>query len=213
MEVRRNMEQFLKERVIPVVIIDHVEDAVALARALCAGGLHTMELTLRTPAAEACIAAIKARVPEMQVGVGTVLSVAQVDRVVELGGSFAVAPGLNPRIVRRAQERGLPFAPGVMTPTDVELALELGCRVQKFFPASVAGGLDMLKALAGPYAHTGVKFIPLGGINAANMKDFLALPVVGAIGGSWLADKKLIAAKDWAGITRLAAEAAERAKQ
>lgn len=201
------MEQFLKERVIPVVIIDHVEDAVALARALCAGGLHTMELTLRTPAAEACIAAIKARVPEMQVGVGTVLSVGQVDRVVGLGGSFAVAPGLNPRIVRHAQERGLPFAPGVMTPTDVELALELGCRVQKFFPASVAGGLDMLKALAGPYAHTGVKFIPLGGINAANMKDFLALPVVGAIGGSWLADKKLIAAKDWAGITKLAHEA------
>jgi len=206
------MELFLKERVIPVVIIDNVEDSISLARALCAGGLHTMELTLRTPAAEACIAAIRKNVPEMKVGVGTVLALRQVDRVVELGGSFAVAPGLNPNVVRRAQELGLPFAPGVMTPTDVETALELGCRVQKFFPASVAGGLEMLKALAGPYAHTGVRFIPLGGINAANMKDYLALPVVGAVGGSWLADKKLIAAKDWAGITRLAMEAAEAAR-
>lgn len=201
------MNEFLKERVIPVVIIDRVEDAVALARALCEGGLHTMELTLRTPAAEDCIAAIRKNVPEMNVGVGTVLSVAQVDRVVELGGAFAVAPGLNPKIVRRAQEKNLPFAPGVMTPTDVETALELGCQVQKFFPASVAGGLEMLKALAGPYAHTGVKFIPLGGVNAQNMRDYLALPVVGAIGGSWLVDKKLIAAKDWAGITKLASDA------
>jgi 2-dehydro-3-deoxyphosphogluconate aldolase/(4S)-4-hydroxy-2-oxoglutarate aldolase len=207
------METFLKERVIPVVIIDNVEDSVALARALCAGGLHTMELTLRTPAAEACIAAIKKNVPEMKVGVGTVLSVQQVDRVVELGGSFAVAPGFNPKIVRHAQTRGLPFAPGVMTPTDVELALELGCKVQKFFPASVAGGLEMLKALAGPYAHTGIKFIPLGGVNAQNMADYLSLPVVGAIGGSWLADKKMIAEKNWAGITGLAAAAVEIASK
>ncbi len=198
------MKEFIKERVIPVVIIDDVENAVSLARALCAGGLHTMELTLRTPAAEASIAAIKKNVPEMKVGAGTVLSVEQVDRVVELGASFAVAPGLNPKVVRRAQEKGLPFAPGVMTPTDVEAALDLGCLVQKFFPASVAGGVEMLKALAGPYAHTGVKFIPLGGIYSLNMADFLAVPVVGAIGGSWLADKKMIAAKDWAGITKLA---------
>lgn len=207
------MNEFLKERVIPVVIIDNVEDSVALARALCAGGLHTMELTLRTPAAEDCIAAIRKNVPEMKVGVGTVLSVQQVDRVVELGGSFAVAPGLNPKIVRRAQEKNLPFAPGVMTPTDVETALDLGCKVQKFFPASVAGGLEMLKALAGPYAHTGVKFIPLGGINSLNMHEYLSLPVVGAIGGSWLADKKMIAAKDWAGITKLAQGAVNIASQ
>jgi 2-dehydro-3-deoxyphosphogluconate aldolase/(4S)-4-hydroxy-2-oxoglutarate aldolase len=198
------MREFIKERVIPVAILDNVEDAVQIARALCAGGLHTMELTLRTPAAEACLSAIRKQVPEMKVGAGTVLTVEQVDRVVELGAYFAVAPGLNPKIVRRAQEKKLPFAPGVMTPTDVELAFDLGCTVQKFFPASVAGGVEMVKALAGPYAHVGIKFIPLGGINPANAADYLALPVVGAIGGSWLVDKKLIAAKDWAGLTKLA---------
>lgn len=207
------MLELLNERVVPVAIFDNVDDAVNAARALCAGGLHTMELTLRTPAAEDCIAAIRREVPEMKVGAGTVLALDQLDRVAKLGAAFAVAPGLNPKIVRRAQEIGLPFAPGVMTPTDVETALELGCKVQKFFPASVAGGLEMLKALAGPYAHTGVKFIPLGGVNAANMRDYLALSVVGAVGGSWLLDKKLIAAKDWAGITKLAREAAELAKK
>ena len=208
-----NMIELLNERIVPVAVFDRVEDAVAVARALCAGGLHTMELTLRTPAAESCIAAIRRDVPEMKVGAGTVLTVEQVDRVCALGAFFAVAPGLNPKIVRRAQEKNLPFAPGVMTPTEVEAALELGCTVQKFFPASVAGGLEMLKALAGPYAHTGVKFIPLGGVNAQNMGEFLALPIVGAIGGSWLVDKKLIAAKDWNGITKLAQGAVEIASR
>lgn len=201
------MQRFLSERVVPVAVIDSVADAPLIARALCDGGLHTIELTLRTPAAEDCIAAIREKVPEMRIGAGTVLSVEQVDRVIELGAAFAVSPGLNPKVVRRAQELGLPFAPGVMTPTDVEAALDLGCKVQKFFPASVAGGLEMLKALAGPYAHTGVKFIPLGGVNPGNASEFLALPIVGAVGGSWLLDNKLIAAKDWAGITKLAQEA------
>lgn len=201
------MQQFLSERIVPVAVIDSVADAPAIAQALCDGGLHTIELTLRTPAAEDCIAAIRAKVPDMKIGAGTVLSVEQVDRVIELGASFAVSPGLNPKVVRRAQERGLPFAPGVMTPTDVEAAMDLGCKVLKFFPASVAGGLEMLKALAGPYAHTGVKFIPLGGVNPGNAAEFLALPIVGAVGGSWLLDKKLLAAKDWAGITKLAREA------
>ena len=206
------MQRFIAERVVPVGIFDRVDDAVNAARALVAGGLHTMELTLRTPASEEALAAVRREVPEMLAGAGTVLSPAQVDRVIELGGAFAVSPGLNPKVVRRAIERGLPFAPGVMTPTDVEAAMDLGCKVLKFFPASVAGGLEMLKALAGPYQHTGVKFIPLGGVNAANMGEFLALPVVGAIGGSWLLDKKLVAAKDWAGITALAAAAVAKAR-
>jgi 2-dehydro-3-deoxyphosphogluconate aldolase/(4S)-4-hydroxy-2-oxoglutarate aldolase len=201
------METILKERVVPVAVIDRVEDAPLIARALLAGGLSTLELTLRTPAALDCIRAIRKEVPEMIVGAGTVLTVAQVRDVAEAGAFFAVSPGLNPRILLAAKTRRLPFYPGVMTPSDVEHGLEHGCTLQKFFPASVAGGLDMIKALAGPYAHTGLKLIPLGGITVQNMMDYLAHPLVAAVGGSWLVDKKLVAAKDWAGITQLAAEA------
>lgn len=202
----------IEQRVVPVAVIEHLEDAVPIARALLAGGLGTLELTLRTPAALDCIKAIRKEVPEMKVGAGTVLTAAQVREVSEAGAAFAVAPGLNPRVLAAAKIRKLPFFPGVMTPSDVEQGLEHGCLLQKFFPASVAGGLDMIKALAGPYAHTGLKLIPLGGVTAQNMKDYLAHPMVAAVGGSWLADKKLIDAKDWVGITKLAAETAAIAR-
>ena len=201
------MKPILEQRVVPVAVIEKVEDAPHIARALLAGGLSTLELTLRTPAALDCIKAVRRHVPGMMVGAGTMLSVEQLDQVADAGAFFAVAPGMNARIVRHALGRSLPFYPGVMTPSDVECALELGCTLQKFFPASVAGGLDMIKALAGPYAHTGLKLIPLGGVTAQNMKDYLTHPLVAAVGGSWLIDKKLVAAKDWAGITKLAAEA------
>lgn len=177
------------------------------SRALLEGGLSTMELTLRTPAALDCIRTIRKEVPELMVGAGTVLSPEQVRQVVEAGAYFAVAPGFNRRVVEAAHAMGLPFYPGVMTPSDVESALELGCTLQKFFPASAAGGLEMIKALAGPYAHTGLKLIPLGGITAGNMKQYLDHPLVAAVGGSWLVDKKHIAAGDWAGITALVKEA------
>ena len=193
---------------VPVAVIERAEDAPALARALLAGGLGTLELTLRTPAALDALRAIRREVPEMKVGAGTVLTLEQVEAVAAAGACFAVAPGLNPRVVRHAQARGLPFFPGVMTPSDVELGLELGCLLQKFFPASVAGGLDMIRALAGPYGHTGLKLIPLGGVTAQNMRDYLAHPLVGAVGGSWLVDRKQVAAGRWEAITQLAAEAA-----
>lgn len=201
------MNELLEQRVVPVAVIDTVEDAAPIARALLAGGLSTLELTLRTPAALDCIRTIRREVPAMKVGAGTVLTREQVDLVADAGAYFAVAPGLNPRIVQHAQARGLPFYPGVMTPSDVEHALELGCTLQKLFPASVAGGLELVKALAGPYAHTGLKLIPLGGVTAQNMKDYLAHPLVAAVGGSWLVDKKLVARKDWTGITQLVQEA------
>jgi 2-dehydro-3-deoxyphosphogluconate aldolase/(4S)-4-hydroxy-2-oxoglutarate aldolase len=197
----------LEQRVVPVAVIENVEDAIPIARALLTGGLSTLELTLRTPAALDCIRAIRREVPAMKVGAGTVLTREQVNLVADAGAYFAVAPGLNPRIVQHAQARGLSFYPGVMTPSDVEHALELGCTLQKLFPASVAGGLELVKALAGPYGHTGLKLIPLGGVTAQNMKDYLAHPLVAAVGGSWLVDKKLVAAKDWAGITQLVQEA------
>ncbi|HMP74907.1 MAG TPA: bifunctional 4-hydroxy-2-oxoglutarate aldolase/2-dehydro-3-deoxy-phosphogluconate aldolase [Kiritimatiellia bacterium] len=206
------MQEILDQRVVPVAVIERVEDAVPVAKALIAGGLTTLELTLRTPAALECLIAIRRDVPEMKVGAGTVLTSEQVRKVAEAGAYFAVAPGLNPRIVALAKVRKLPFYPGVMTPSDVEHGLELGCTLQKFFPAEAAGGLNMIKALAGPYAHTGLKLIPLGGVTAQNMKEYLANPLVAAVGGSWLVDKKLVAAKDWSGITALAREAATLAK-
>lgn len=201
------MDALLTQRVVPVAVIEHEADAAPIARALLAGGLSTLELTLRTPAALDCIRAIRKAVPEMQVGAGTVLTAEQVRDVSEAGAFFAVSPGLNPRVLAAAKIHRLPFYPGVMTPSDVELGLEHGCKLQKLFPASVAGGIEMVKALAGPYAHTGLKLIPLGGITVHNMKDYLAHPLVAAVGGSWLVDPQRVAAKDWTGITERAAEA------
>lgn len=201
------MELILKKRVVPVAVLDKVEDAVPLAKALSDGGLPIIEVTFRTPAAADCIRAIKQALPAMLVGAGTLLDADQVKRAKEAGAQFGVAPGLNETVVKASLALGMPFVPGVMTPSEVECALALGCKLQKLFPASVAGGLEMLKALAGPYDHTGVKFIPLGGVNAKTAADYLALPIVAAIGGSWMCDKKLIAGKDWAQITRLTKEA------
>ncbi len=205
-------KRILEQRIIPVATIERVEDAVPVAEALKAGGLASIEITLRTAAAEECIAAIRKAMPDMLVGAGTILSTEQVDRVVERGAMFGVAPGLNPAVVRWAREKDLLFIPGVMTPSEMELALTLGCTLLKFFPAEQAGGAAMLKAMAGPYGHTGVKFLPLGGVNIRNMADYLALPVVGGIGGSWLVDKRLIAAKDWPAITVRTREALAAAK-
>jgi 2-dehydro-3-deoxyphosphogluconate aldolase / (4S)-4-hydroxy-2-oxoglutarate aldolase len=200
------MNRIFQKRVVPVVVIDRAEDAVPLAEALQQGGLDIVEVTLRTPAAEESIRNIRRTFPAMLVGAGTVLETDQVKRAVDAGAQFGVAPGLNPDVVNASRRAGLPFIPGVMTPSDVEAALALGCKLQKFFPAEIAGGLNMLKALAGPYDHTGVKFVPLGGVTAATAPAYLALPIVAAIGGSWIAERKLIVAHKWSTITSLAAE-------
>lgn len=195
--------------IVAVLVIDRVEDAVPLARALLAGGVDVMELTLRTPAAIDALKAIKAAVPEMIAGVGTILTTDQVAQVVEAGGAFGVSPGVNPRVLAAAREAGLSFGPGVVTPTDIEIALEQGCKTLKFFPAEPSGGLAYLKAMAAPYAHLGVKFLPLGGINAKNMASYLAEPSITALGGSWLAPRELIKAGAWGQITALATEAVQ----
>lgn len=186
-----------------MVVLDHEEDAEPLAEALLGGGLDVMEITFRTAAAAGAIRRIAARYPTMLLGAGTLLEPDQVLRARDAGAVFGLAPGLNPRIVEAAAGCGLRFAPGVMTPGEVEQALALGCKLLKFFPAETAGGIGMLKALAGPYGHTGVRFIPTGGISAGNMGDYLKLPIVAAIGGSWMVDKALVAAGNWAEITRL----------
>jgi len=200
------MERIFKKRVVPVVTLDRLEDAVSVAEALQAGGLDIIEVTFRTPAAESCLRAIKKAFPQMLVGAGTLLDTDQVKRARDAGAQFGVAPGLNEAVVQASLALGMPFVPGVMTPSDVERGLALGCKLQKFFPASVAGGLEMVNAIAGPYAHTGLKLIPLGGLNVKNAPDYLKLPIVAAIGGSWIADKKTIAAKNWTQITTFARE-------
>lgn len=193
--------------VIAVLVVDDARHAVPLARALLAGGVDVMELTLRTPAAIDCLKAVRGEVPEMLAGIGTVLNAEQVDEVVDAGAAFAVAPGFNRRVVERAQERGLPFAPGIMTPSDIEAAVELGCRELKFFPAEPTGGVKLLKSMKAPYAHLGLKFIPLGGLNPQNMTTYLADPDVPAIGGSWIARPQMIRDEAWDRITESAAEA------
>ncbi len=195
--------------IIAVLIIDNEEDSVPLARALLAGGVNIMELTLRTEAALGALMRIRSEVPDMIAGVGTILTIDQLKQAIEAGAAFGVSPGVNPRILAAAREAGLSFGPGVVTPTDMEVALEHGCKLLKFFPAEPSGGLSYLKAAAAPYLHLGVKFVPLGGINAGNMGSYLADPLISALGGSWLAPRELIQKKDWSKITKLASEAVQ----
>lgn len=193
--------------IIAVLVIDNAEHAVPLARTLLDNGVSVMELTLRTPAALDALRKIRNEVPEMIAGAGTVLTTAQVDEVFEAGAEFAVAPGLNRRVIERAKQLGLSFAPGIMTPSDIEAGIELGCRMLKFFPAETTGGLKHLKAIAAPYQHLKPSFIPLGGLTAGNMQSYVECPLVGAIGGSWIASRDAIAAQDWNTIGKNAAEA------
>lgn len=195
----------------PVVVLDSADDAEPLAEALLTGGLDIMEITFRTAAAEEAIRRISSKYPEILVGAGTLLEKDQVLRARDAGALFGLAPGLNPDVVATAKEVDLRFSPGVMTPSEIERALSLGCDILKFFPAGTAGGVEMLKALSGPYGHTGVKFIPTGGITSENLALYLKLPVVAAAGGSWMVAKPLIQSGRWPEITRLTKDALEYA--
>ena len=181
--------------VMPVIVLERVEDAVPLAEALVAGGIRVLEVTLRTPAALECVRAIRAAVPKAIVGVGTLTSVRQIDAAREAGAAFGVSPGLTRELLAHAAREGFAFLPGTMTPSEVMYALDAGYSAMKFFPAGPAGGVEMLKAFAGPFP--GVTFCPTGGIDAASAARYLALPNVACVGGSWLAPANLVAAKDW----------------
>lgn len=194
--------------VVPVVAIEDAKDALPLADALIAGNLPVAEITFRTAAGAEVIRILSQSRPDMLVGAGTVLTPDQAREAKDCGAAFAVAPGFNPRVVQAAQEAGLPFFPGVMTPSDVEAALELGCRQMKFFPAGPAGGVKMLQALTAPYAHMGVRFMPTGGVTPANLSEYLAVSSVTAVGGTWIATTASIREGDWDGIRQRAAEAA-----
>lgn len=196
-----------RARILSAAVIDDPVRAVPLARALLAGGLRVMEVTFRNPHAAECIRRIRREVPEMAVGAGTLLTPAQIDEARGAGAQFGVSPGFNPAVVRHAVAAKFPFVPGVLTPGEMEQSLELGCSVVKFFPAAAAGGPDFIRAIAAPYAHTALRLVPLGGIGEKNLADYLALPLVVAVGGSWLTDRKLAAAGRWDEITVLARRA------
>lgn len=191
--------------VIPVLVIEDIAHAVPLAEALVAGGLPVLEVTLRTDCAIAAIAAM-AGVAGAQVGAGTVLSQHDAMRAAAAGATFAVSPGATPALVAACSAQQLPLLPGAATASEVMALLELGYRTMKFFPAGPAGGPDMLKALHGPLPQA--TFCPTGGVGPGNAKDYLSLPNVACVGGSWVAPAKMMAAGDWAAITKLAAEAA-----
>jgi 2-dehydro-3-deoxyphosphogluconate aldolase/(4S)-4-hydroxy-2-oxoglutarate aldolase len=202
-------ERLARSGVVAVVTVENPEDAAPIARALLAGGVGAIELTFRTARAAEAIRRIRAEVPEILVGAGTLLNRPHVEAAIEVGAEFGVAPGCNPSTIAAARECGLPFAPGVMTPTDMEIALEHGCRVLKYFPASNLAGPSALESMAAPFAHLGLRFIPLGGINLASLPQWLASPSVLCVGGSWLAPREVIQRQDWAALQRDAQQAAE----
>jgi len=191
-------------RLVPVVVLDDAADADALAGALCAGGLPVAEVTFRTAAAADSIRAMWSR-GDILVGAGTVLTVAQVDQAVAAGARFVVSPGLSRAVVERCQEKGVPALPGAVTATEVQAALELGITTVKFFPAGTSGGAAAIKALAAPFGD--VRFVPTGGVGPKNLAEYLAMPVVAAVGGSWMVPRDRVRSGDFAGIQALTAEA------
>lgn len=201
------LEEFSKIGIIPVIALDDAKDAAPLAEALIKGGLPCAEVTFRTAAAEESIRIMASQFPEMLVGAGTVLTTEQVDRAVAAGAKFIVSPGLNPKVVKYCVEKGIPVTPGTSNPSDIEQAIELGLDVVKFFPAEAAGGLNMIKSMAAPY--TNMKFMPTGGINAANLKSYLDFKKIIACGGSWMVKKDLVAAGEFDKITELTREAVQ----
>jgi len=194
------LDKITQYGVVPIIAIESGEAAIPLADALIEGGLPIAEITFRTPAAADAIEKLATERPELLVGAGTVLTVEHLEAAKARGAEFAVAPGLNPAIVTRAKAIGLPFFPGVATPTDIEHAMSLGCGLLKIFPSEVLGGVALVRALAGPYGHTGVRFLPTGGVNGDNLEAYLSQPTVAAVGGTWVAKRDDLTLGRWAEI-------------
>lgn len=190
---------------VPVIKVKHAEDAVPLCRALANGGLPVAEITFRTDAAEEAIRLVHEALPEVLLGAGTVLTTDQADRAWNAGAGYIVSPGLNPEVVKHCIAKGYPVLPGCANPSDVEVALSLGLKTVKFFPAEALGGLKLIKAMAAPYGN--LTFVPTGGISEKNLNDYLAFPKIAACGGSWMVPDDAVEAKDWDRIEKLAREA------
>lgn len=199
------VEEISKIGIVPVIALDDAKDAKPLAEALFKGGLPCAEVTFRTDAAEESIRIMVNEFPDMLVGAGTVLTTEQVDRAINAGAKFIVSPGLNPKVVAYCISKNVPILPGTSNPSDVEAAIELGLEVVKFFPAEQAGGINMIKAMSAPY--TRMRFMPTGGVNADNLKDYLDFNKIVACGGSWMVKKDLVAAGKFDEIEKLTREA------
>lgn len=198
-------EQLKALKVIPVIAIDKAEDIIPLGKVLAENGLPAAEITFRSAAAAEAIRLLRETQPDMLIGAGTVLNCEQAIAAKEAGATFIVSPGFNPNTVKACQEIGIDIVPGVNNPSTVEAALEMGLTTLKFFPAEASGGINMVKSLLAPY--TDIELMPTGGINPANIKDYLAIPRVLACGGTWMVDKKLIEAGNWEELARLTREA------
>lgn len=200
------IETIKKAGVVAVLVIDELKHAAPLAESLLKGGVNAIELTLRTPVALDAAKIIKKQFPEITLGIGTVLTSEQVKAIADLEVDFAVAPGCNPTVIEAAQKYGVSYAPGVTTASEVEKAIELGCRILKFFPAEPIGGINYLKNMVAPYQYLGLQFIPLGGLNISNAAEYLNSSLIAAIGGSWIAKRPLIQNEEWETITKNATE-------
>jgi len=203
------MSRFANAGVVPVVVLDDAKDAVPTAEAMLKGGIDVMEITFRTAAAAESIKAVAENCPDMLVGAGTVLNLQQAKLAVEMGAKFIVSPGFDAEVVAWCVENGITVAPGCVTPTEIMAAIKLGLNTVKFFPANVYGGLSAMKSLAAPFV--GIKFMPTGGVNAANVKEYISAPFIHAVGGSWVCPKADIAAGNFEKITQLCKEAREAA--
>ncbi|PSW22040.1 2-dehydro-3-deoxyphosphogluconate aldolase [Photobacterium sanctipauli] len=203
-------QQLADIKVIPVIAIDRAQDIIPLGKALAENGLPAAEITFRSDAAAEAIRLLREAQPDMLIGAGTVLNKEQAIAAKEAGATFVVSPGFNPNTVKACQELGIDIVPGVNNPSAVEAAIEMGITTLKFFPAEASGGINMVKSLLGPY--TQIQFMPTGGVNTKNVKDYLAIDRVFACGGTWMVDKKLINEGRWDEIGRLAKEAADLVK-
>jgi len=197
MQASEIYEQLTAIGIVPVIAIERVEHALPLADALMDGGIPVVEITFRTAAAAEVLRLLCSERPNLLVGAGTVLSRENAEAAFKVGARFGVAPGINPKTLELASKLSMPFVPGIATPSEIELALTFGCRLLKFFPAELLGGVEMLKAFLGPYGHTGVRFIPTGGVSPANLESYLSCKAVAAVGGTWLAKKEDLEEGRW----------------
>ena len=205
------IERFANSVIVPVVVLEKVEEAVPTAKAMAAGGVDTMEITFRTACAPEAIRAVAENCPEVLVGAGTIVNVEQAKLAVEMGAKFIVSPGFSDEVVGWCVENNIPVTPGCVTPTEIMAAMKHGLKMVKFFPANVYGGLNAMKNLAAPFV--GIKFLPTGGVNSGNIKEYIDAPFIHAVGGSWVCPKADIAAGNWEKITNLCLEARKAAKE
>lgn len=202
-------QEVLKSKLLPAITFADASHALPVAEALLKAGLKVMEVPFRTNEAEKAITAIRNNFPEMKVGAGTLLKPEQIRQAIDAGAEFGLSPGFNPSVGRAALDHDFPFIPGVMTPSEIELSYEMGYSVLKLFPAGQVGGISFLNAMKGPYAQLNLKFIPMGGVNPGNIREYTGLKNVIAVGGSWLATEKLMSEKNYEQIYQHVKEALE----